>query len=140
MVRIGSPLSTMDTITMPCFTFCAATLSYHDDGRSVGHTASVALQFETDQPIQSCWNYCKGRSMTGSTATSLSLYQGLFGPQILERRAYSMVGRHNAMQSSHTTQKHTKHKERTSQPRHNSAPGPQAVGIKVNLLIYTWSE
>lgn len=35
---------------MLCFTFCAATLSCYDS-KGVGHTASVALQSETDQPI-----------------------------------------------------------------------------------------
>lgn len=79
--------------------------------------------------------------MTGSTATYLSL-PGIIRPSNLGATAYSMVGRHNAMQSSHTAQKNTQHKEKTSQPRHNSALGPQAAGIKVNLrvLIYTWSE
>lgn len=114
----------MDTITKLCFTFCAATLSYYD-GNSVGHFRCIALQFETDQPIQSCWDYCKGRSMTGSTATYLSL-PGIIRPSNLGATAYSMVGRQ--MQCNPPT--HTQHKERTSRPRHNSALRAEAFGIK----------
>ncbi|KAL6808602.1 hypothetical protein V8C40DRAFT_278745 [Trichoderma camerunense] len=72
---------------MLCFTSCTATLSCYD-GNSVGHTASVALQFETDQPIQSCWDYCKRWSMTVSTATYLSL-PGIIRPSNLGATAYS---------------------------------------------------
>ncbi|KAL6786445.1 hypothetical protein J3E68DRAFT_420552 [Trichoderma sp. SZMC 28012] len=95
MLRIGCPHFTMDTITpvRVCFTLCAATLSCYDS-KGVGHSASVALQFETDQPtrIRSCWDYCKGWSMTVSTATYLSL-PGIIRPSNLGATAYSMVGR-----------------------------------------------
>ncbi|KAL7905783.1 hypothetical protein GGI35DRAFT_123057 [Trichoderma velutinum] len=79
----------------------AATLSYYD-GKSVGHTAPVALQSETDQPIQSLSVLLQRMEYYWEHSY---LYQGLFGPQILERR--HMVGRQCNPPTPHTKRKNT---------------------------------